>query len=298
MRILVFGAGVIGSLYAIRLSSVGIDVTLFARGQRLKTLRNKGLLYYEENTLKEVSIKIIDKLENDDIYDYIFVTVRYEQIEGALMDIKDNNSKNILTLSNAVVYDSWIKIIGNKLIPGFPGAGGDIKEDILHAKIGSKNIQGTTFGEINGEKTDRIIEIAKIFETAKIPFEISNDIRAFHITHAAISMANKHFYTENGMVDSTSAKSMKILESIAIDIKSNLICIEKMGISIMPPKMVILKKLPVFVFVLIFYIMLSIKFAKDVLLGNHARNAKNEVLLLNKDFNNLCVKNGIRANIT
>jgi 2-dehydropantoate 2-reductase len=130
MRILVFGAGVIGSLYASRLSSMGIDVALFARGKRLETLKKKGLLYYEKNMVKKVSIKIIDKLEKNDIYDYIFVTVRYEQVEAALMDIKDNYSKNIITLSNAIGYDSWIKIVGNKLIPGFPSAGGDIKKDI------------------------------------------------------------------------------------------------------------------------------------------------------------------------
>ncbi|MDR0376097.1 MAG: hypothetical protein LBH85_10345 [Treponema sp.] len=297
MRILVFGAGVIGSLYANRLSSVGVDVVLFARGKRLETLKKKGLLYYEKNVLKKASIKIVDKLENNDIYDYIFVAVRYEQVEGALMDIKDNHSKNILTLSNAVEYDSWVKIVGDKLIPGFPGAGGDIKEDILHAKFGSKNIQGTTFGEMNGETTERITEISKIFEMAKIPFEISNDIRAFHVTHAAISMANKHFYTENGMVDLRVAKSMKILKNIAVDIKNNLTRIEEIGISIMPSRMVALKKAPVFLFVLIFYIMLNIKFARDVLLGNHARNAKNEVLLLNNDFNNLCSKNGVRSHV-
>jgi 2-dehydropantoate 2-reductase len=294
MRVLVFGAGVIGTLYAVRLSSVDIDVVLFARGKRLETLKNGGLQYYEKNILKKASVKIIDKLENDDVYDYIFITVRYEQVEGALMDIKDNHSKNILTLSNAVEYDSWVKIVGDKLIPGFPGAGGDIKEDILYAKFGSKNIQGTTFGEISGEMTERIMEISKIFETAKIPYEVSNDIREFHITHAAISMANKHFYTENGMVDLRLAKSIKILKNIAVDIKNNLMRIEEIGMSITPSKMVILKKVPVFLFVLMFYIMLSIKYTRDVLLGNHTRNAKNEVLLLNKDFNNLCNKNSVR----
>ena len=106
MRILVFGAGVIGSLYSARFSSMGIDVTLLARGRRLETLKNKGLLYYKKNTVKKASIKIIDKLGNNDIYDYIFLAARYEQIESALMDMKDNSSKNIITLSNAIGYDS------------------------------------------------------------------------------------------------------------------------------------------------------------------------------------------------
>ncbi|MDR0387547.1 MAG: hypothetical protein LBH57_05880 [Treponema sp.] len=159
-----------------------------------------------------------------------------------LIALKDNHSKNILTLSNVVEYDNWVKIVGDKLIPGFPGAGSDIKKDILHAEFGSKNIQGTTFGEINGEMTKRIVKISKIFETSKMPYEVSNSIQAFHITHAAISMTNKHFYTENGMVGLRPAKSMKTLKNIAVDIKNNLTRIERIGMPIMPSRMVMLKK--------------------------------------------------------
>jgi 2-dehydropantoate 2-reductase len=68
-----------------------------------------------------------------------------------------------------VSYDSWIEIIGDKLIPGFPGAGGDIKDGVLYAQFASKNTQGTIFGEIDGKVTDRIINLSKVFETAALP---------------------------------------------------------------------------------------------------------------------------------
>jgi 2-dehydropantoate 2-reductase len=294
MRVLVVGAGVIGSLYAAQLSSTGVDVALFARGKRLEILKEKGLLYDDKNTVKKVSVNIIDKLENTDRYDYIFVAVRYEQVEAALRLLEENHSENIIVLSNAVKYDEWKKIAGNRLIPGFPGAGGDIKKDILHAKFGSKRLQRTVFGEINGEITERIMAISQLFETAKIPFEISKDIQAFHITHAAIIIANKHFYTENGMVDLKTAKSMKTLKAIATGIKNNLSLLEKTEIPVTPSKMKILKKIPDFLFVWIFYLMLSLNYTRDVLLGNHAYNAKDEYFLLYKDFKNLC-KNGVRS---
>ena len=38
MRILIYGAGVIGSFYASRFAKAGLDVTVLARGQRLKEL--------------------------------------------------------------------------------------------------------------------------------------------------------------------------------------------------------------------------------------------------------------------
>lgn len=35
MRVLIYGAGVIGSLYAVLLAEAGINVTVYARGKRL-----------------------------------------------------------------------------------------------------------------------------------------------------------------------------------------------------------------------------------------------------------------------
>ena len=40
MRILIYGAGVIGSFYASRFAKAGLDVTVLARGQRLKGTRS------------------------------------------------------------------------------------------------------------------------------------------------------------------------------------------------------------------------------------------------------------------
>lgn len=42
-RILIFGAGVVGSIYALRFAQSGLDVTLLARGERLKSLKKDGL---------------------------------------------------------------------------------------------------------------------------------------------------------------------------------------------------------------------------------------------------------------
>jgi 2-dehydropantoate 2-reductase len=44
MKILVYGAGVLGSLYAARLADSGNDVTILARGQRLIDIRANGIV--------------------------------------------------------------------------------------------------------------------------------------------------------------------------------------------------------------------------------------------------------------
>jgi 2-dehydropantoate 2-reductase len=290
MKILVFGAGVIGSLYAARFASAGFDTVLFARGKRLEALREKGLLYCEKGATKKNALQIIDEVTDDDVYDYILVTVRYEQVESALTALKNNKSKNIVTLTNAVQYDLWVEIAGNRLIPGFPGAGGDIKNDVLYAKFGAKNIQKTIFGEINGTVTERTRGLTRIFETAGIPSETAQNIQAFHITHAAIIIATKHFYTENGIADAQTAQSIQILKNIAADIRNNLNTIEHKGLPVTPSKMRVIKKIPAFLFVLLFSLMLKARYTRDVLLGNHARNAQGEVLLLDSDFHRLLDK--------
>ena len=49
MRILIYGAGVIGSFYASRFAKAGLDVTILARGQRLKELQEHGLMVQRKN---------------------------------------------------------------------------------------------------------------------------------------------------------------------------------------------------------------------------------------------------------
>jgi 2-dehydropantoate 2-reductase len=47
VRILVFGAGVIGSVYAVKLLQAGHEVVMLARGRRLSDLQTHGLILEE-----------------------------------------------------------------------------------------------------------------------------------------------------------------------------------------------------------------------------------------------------------
>jgi 2-dehydropantoate 2-reductase len=57
MRILIYGAGVIGSLYAALFAEAGYDTSIYARGKRFEALRNNGLLYKKNQEInpKELS---------------------------------------------------------------------------------------------------------------------------------------------------------------------------------------------------------------------------------------------------
>ena len=93
MKILIYGAGVIGSLYAALLSeNKDNDVAVYARGKRLDELRINGLRYSKNGEVHTADIEVVEAVKNDDIFDYIFLTVRENQLYKALEELRNNTS--------------------------------------------------------------------------------------------------------------------------------------------------------------------------------------------------------------
>ena len=95
MRILIYGAGVIGSLYAALFAEAGYDTSIYARGKRLEFLKKNGLLYKKKQNIKRAEITILGELPDNDIYDFILLTVRENQLYEALSELKNNKSDTI-----------------------------------------------------------------------------------------------------------------------------------------------------------------------------------------------------------
>ncbi len=108
MRILIYGAGVIGSLYAALFSKVGYEVSVHARGRRLQELKTKGLLYRDGGTIQKADVTVLAQLSDEDCYAFIFLTVRAEQAESALYELQRNISPTIVTMINTIRdYAEW-----------------------------------------------------------------------------------------------------------------------------------------------------------------------------------------------
>ena len=124
MRILIYGAGVIGSLYGALLAEAGYDVSLYARGRRLDSLLHDGLRYKRKGQIRTAPINVIPELVPNDSYDFIFLAVRETQLHTALAELKQNSSPTIVTMVNSLeTYDRWETICGTgRIIPAFPGA--------------------------------------------------------------------------------------------------------------------------------------------------------------------------------
>ncbi len=85
-KILVFGAGVIGSLYAAKLKEAGHDVAVVARGQRYEDLKKHGIVleYFDSGERLTEDVKVFERMPAEDYFDFCLVPVQKTQLEGAL----------------------------------------------------------------------------------------------------------------------------------------------------------------------------------------------------------------------
>ncbi|MHB1392979.1 MAG: ketopantoate reductase family protein [Clostridia bacterium] len=296
IKILIVGAGVIGSIYAVKLLKAGYAVTMYARSRRLDELQENGLAFQnpDTNKVEKADVKIISTLSDDDFYDFIFVTVRYEQIEATLSGIKSNCSKNIVTMvNNPFGYDKWEEIIGmDRLIPAFPGAGGKIENGVLYYKLTSRLVQPTTFGELSGERSYRIIRLSKVLKSGGFPISICNHMDTWQKSHLAmvIPMANSIYF--DGGNNYTTAQNKEAIHNMSMSLKENFDFLKAAGISITPLKLNVFSLCPVWLLNIIFKHLYSSKFS-ETLISNHALNAKPEMGLLSDEFLELARSKGV-----
>ena len=279
MRILIFGAGVIGSLYAALLSEAGFDTAVLARGNRLKALREKGLRYKYKDRIKTAKVRVISELEPNDRYDFVFLTVRENQLEDALKALAENNSPTIVTMVNSLdTYDKWENICGKgRILPGFPGAGGSIKDDILDAGLTPRIVQPTTIGKTDGR--EKIL--ADIFRKANIPCQIAGDMHSWQICHLGMVVPIADAYYESNDPKHAGYDHV-LMRKTAARIRRNFKSIKRKGIKLSPGKMNVFF-VPNGIITLILGIVFRSKFG-DTFMYQHSMKAPDEMRELHRQF--------------
>jgi 2-dehydropantoate 2-reductase len=192
LNILVYGAGVIGSLYAARLQEAGQNVSILARGQRLNDIREHGVVLADALTQRTTTthLTVVEQLEPADAYDLVVVVMGKHQVAAILPQLSANHqTPNILFLhNNAAGPQALIEALGRpRVLLGFSGAGGrreDHRIDYLLIRQ-----QPTTLGELDGSTTPRLEQIANAFKDAGFPIAISSNIDAALKTHAVFITA-------------------------------------------------------------------------------------------------------------
>ena len=284
MKLLIYGAGVIGCLYAALFSKAGYDTAIYARGKKLEAFRKSGLLYEVKGEIIKADVKIIGKLENDDKYDFIFLTVRENQVQTALGELSTNISPNIVTMVNTIEpYSNWEEICGKgRIVPAFPGAGGSFDNQILKAALTPYIVQPTTFSEIDGSRTERVIALSKIFKKSKIPYQVVNDMHKWQLCHLAmvVPIADAYYKAQN---PKQVWKEYEVMLETARQMKTNFKTLHNFGISLLPRKMNIFRIVPVCILRTGLIITFKSNFG-NVFMYQHSMNAPDEMRRLHTQF--------------
>jgi len=187
LRILVIGAGVIGSVYAARLQAAGYHVTLLARGQHAAELRASGLVLEDASTGQSTTshLRIIERLVPEESYDLALVCVRLDQVAATVPDLAANQQIPTLVffLNNPTGTQLLVEHLGAvRVVLGFPGVGGTREGTrVRYVRIRQ---QPTTLGEVDGQTTARLRRLSALLEQAGFSIALSRSMDGWLKTHA------------------------------------------------------------------------------------------------------------------
>ena len=280
MRILIYGAGVIGSLYGALLAEAGFDVSIYARGLRLESLKRNGLQYKYRGKIRTAPIKVLSKTAPDDRYDFILLTVRENQLHAALEELRPNSSPTIVTMVNSLeTYEQWEAICGpGRIIPAFPGAGGGLDGSMLDAALTPRFIQPTTFGKTDGRER----ALARVFRRAKIPYQIVADMHAWQLCHLAmvVPIADAYYEADD---PKNAGRDAALMRKTAKQIRDNLNAIAARNIRLFPGKMQVFRLLPVPLVGFVLGFVFRSSFG-DQFMYRHSLKAPDEMRQLHEQF--------------
>lgn len=187
MRILVLGAGVIGSIYAGRLLEAGHEVVLMARGSRLEELRAHGLTLQDAESGEQTGAPVatVSRPDPDDHFDLVLVPVRAEQLKDTLPVLTAmTDGSDVLFFGNTANRQAELAdALGERALFGFPAAGGVREGPVIKYVLIAQ--QKTMLGEPSGITSSRARLLQDVLKGAGFPTQISPDIDAWLVGHAA-----------------------------------------------------------------------------------------------------------------
>ncbi|MFF7249356.1 ketopantoate reductase family protein [Embleya sp. NPDC008237] len=191
MKLLVYGAGVLGSLFAARLHEAGHDVALLARGKRLAALRRHGVQLAEADSpaVRRVPVPVVEHPTGG--YDLIAVFVRTHQVDAVLDSLAGLEGDVLFLHSWAAGPEPLGAVIGHeRVLLGFGTAGGTMDGDVVRYRATNFMTRRVAMpiGEPDGRTTPRLERIVRTFRTTGINAKTEPKMDAWLKTHAAFEV--------------------------------------------------------------------------------------------------------------
>ena len=195
MKILVVGAGVIGTTYAWQLSAAGHDVTLFVRPDNRETIEREGIhIRCKDERQKQTTItkvtyqpKVIDELQPEAGYDLIIVSVRAQQLAAVLPTLAAGAGQaDILFFGNNWWGDERIRqhLATDRYFFGFSRlVGGWRTGNQVDCIIFNTPGLETLLGEKYGQLTPRLQNLVEAFKQAHLKPVVRKEILGWLAVH-------------------------------------------------------------------------------------------------------------------
>lgn len=292
MRILVYGAGVLGCNLAHLLYKSKKNVTLLARGSWYEEIKRNGVTIRHKFKIRNTNdkIRVINSLTDQDFYDVIFVALQYTQLESIIPILNQNESKNIVFIGNNTSAKGYLDLLKEKnVLFGFFSAGGQRTSKY----VDSFYLNEMTIGRIdNSHESDEWIK--SIFQGTKMRLTIENKMDDWLKSHAAFILPFVYaaYYTE---YDYRKIKKDKVfLYKIIDSVREYYEVLKELGYEVLPKsdyEFVTSKKIRCYMFLkLCCYTALG-----DLCVCDHAKNGKNEMIKLNDEFRELLANVMVRT---
>ena len=297
MKILVYGAGVIGTLYAARLASSNHQVTVLARGKRLADIRQYGLVIEDvlSGVRLAVAVDTAERLGPDDRYDLALIIVRRDQLASVLPDLQANPHIPALLfmLNNPIGTTELVKALQGRVMLGFPGAGGTREGHVVHYAMIAQ--QPTMLGEPDGKPSLRLRRVADMFRKARLRTRTCRDMDGWLKAHAFfVTAVSGAIYLAGGDTARLS-KDHATLRLMAEGVREGFAAVRALGHTVAPFALrVLFTWLPV-EFAIRYWRRFFAADMAEYVFGRHARGAATEMRELANDCRTMLENAGVAA---
>jgi 2-dehydropantoate 2-reductase len=176
MKIILVGAGRIGSAVAFCLAQAGHDITVVARGARFDALsRDRAIVTVNG---RRVSVKVVPTFDPAMSCDLAIVTVPEHQVAPLLPTLAASRANTVLLMFNTFRgTEPYRSIIGaERFAFGFPNMSAYLVDQRLRFRVDGLGMVTTMSSTI----------LARLFKEAAMPSEVEDDMDAFLRSHVAL----------------------------------------------------------------------------------------------------------------
>jgi len=298
VNILVFGAGVIGTIYASKLRQAGNSVTVLARGARLDDIRRHGLTLESvpDRRRSECRVEVTEGLSPRDRYDLILVAVRRDQLDASMASLAANSTvpTMLFMLNNPLGTSRLVEALGKgRVVLGFPGVGGSKEGPVVHYATISQ--QPTTIGEVDGRRTPRLEELVDVLRASQLPTRVERHMDAWLKAHAFfVTAVCGAIYQAGGDCRRLSLDNAALALLVAA-VSEGFAAVRATGLPVTPfPLKVLFTWMPRS-FAVGYWRRFFATGTADYIFGAHARAAAGEMLEVARDCRTLVKTTGVDA---